>query len=78
MTLRVLSNQEEPAPEEEPRLKTCPICQGRMELVYDRHHQKVVVCVDCQSGLTVPQSAWEIARIKREAKIARHLKSSLS
>jgi hypothetical protein len=39
-----------------------------MELVYDRHHQKVVVCVDCQSGLTVPGSAWEIARIKREAK----------
>ena len=52
-------------------LKTCPICQGKMELVYDRHHQKVVVCVDCQSGLSVPQSAWEIARIKREAKVRR-------
>lgn len=52
----------------EPAIRNCPICDGKMELVYDRHHQKVVVCVDCQSGLTVPGSAWEIARIKREAK----------
>ena len=68
MALRALPNPEEPSPEQETTLKTCPICEGRMELVYDRHHQKVVVCVDCQSGLTVPASAWEIARIKRESK----------
>lgn len=47
----------------------CPVCTGRMDVVYDRHHQKVVVCVDCQSGLTVPSTAWEIARIKRESKL---------
>src|SRR5689334_21584680 len=39
-----------------------------MELVYDRFHQKVCVCVDCHSGITVPQSAWTVARIKRQAK----------
>jgi hypothetical protein len=39
-----------------------------MEVVYDRHHTKVAVCVDRQSGLTVPATAWEIVRIKRETK----------
>jgi hypothetical protein len=48
---------------------TCPICSGRMEEVYDRYHQKVCVCVDCHTGLTVPGAAWEIARIKRQAKL---------
>lgn len=47
---------------------TCPICSGTMETVYLRHHQRVVVCVDCQSGLTVPTTAWEVARIKRDAR----------
>lgn len=60
-------------PDEEPDndrqvVTNCPVCHGRMEVVYDRHHQKVAVCVDCQSGLTVPATAWEIARIKRETK----------
>jgi len=68
MALRAIPDPEEPSPEAEATLKICPICEGRMELVYDRHHQKVVVCIDCQSGLTVPASAWEIARIKRESK----------
>ena len=47
-------------------LPYCPICSGKMELVYDRPHQKVCVCSDCLSGLTVPQSAWQIAKTKRE------------
>jgi hypothetical protein len=68
MTLRALPDPDDSGPTTEPLLSKCPICEGRMELVYDRHHQKVLVCVDCQSGLTVPGSAWEIARIKREAK----------
>jgi hypothetical protein len=38
-----------------------------MEKVYDRFHQQVCVCVDCHSGLTVPKTAYEVARIKREA-----------
>lgn len=46
----------------------CPICGGCMESVYERHHQRVVVCVDCQSGLTVPETAWQVAQRKREAK----------
>jgi hypothetical protein len=39
-----------------------------MELVYDRHHQKVCVCVDCHSGLTVPATAWEVARVKQQVR----------
>ena len=60
------SGDESPEPCEV--IKTCPVCEGRMELVYDRYHQKVCVCVDCHSGLTVPASAWVVARIKQQVK----------
>ena len=43
----------------------CPVCGGEMELVYDRAHTKVSVCVDCHTGITVPESAWKFASIKR-------------
>lgn len=46
----------------------CPICSGRFDLVYDRYGQKVYVCIDCHVGLTVPDSAWDIVRRKRERK----------
>jgi hypothetical protein len=36
-----------------------------METVYDRYNQKVFVCVVCHSGLTVPATAWNVARLKR-------------
>jgi hypothetical protein len=39
-----------------------------METVYDRSNQKVFVCTACHSGLTVPASAWNIARLKRTAR----------
>lgn len=51
-----------------PPISTCPICDGKMEVVYSRNNQQVCVCTDCHSGITVPGSAWEIVRIKREAK----------
>ena len=43
----------------------CPICDGKMELVYDRFNQQVWVCVDCHSGLTIPTTAWEVQKRKR-------------
>lgn len=46
----------------------CPICEGQMELVYDRFNQQVFVCVECHSGITIPITAWEIQRIKRSRK----------
>lgn len=52
-------------------IEVCPICGGKMQTVYSRHQQKVCVCVDCHSGLTVPDTAWTIARVKREAKSTR-------
>jgi ssDNA-binding Zn-finger/Zn-ribbon topoisomerase 1 len=54
--------------EDAPALKSCPVCGGEMERVYNRNGQQVVVCKDCHSGLTVPAGAWTIARVKREAK----------
>jgi hypothetical protein len=42
-----------------------------MELVYDRHHQRVCVCVDCHAGITIPATAEEVIRLKREKKWGR-------
>jgi ribosomal protein L37AE/L43A len=42
-------------------IPTCPLCGGRMELVYDRPSTKVCVCVDCHSSFTVPAKAWAVA-----------------
>lgn len=49
----------------------CPICEGSMEVVYDRFNQRVVVCLDCHSGLTIPATALEIVRLKRENKFSK-------
>jgi hypothetical protein len=35
-----------------------------MEAVYSRAHQKVCVCVDCHTTLTVPATAWQVRREK--------------
>ena len=39
-----------------------------MELVYDRFNQRVCICTECHSGITVPSSAYEVVRLKRENK----------
>ena len=67
MTLRG-SNTGPNDPEPCEEVPECPICGGRLETVYDRYYQKVCVCIDCHAGLTIPQTAWSVARLKR----ARH------
>ena len=37
-----------------------------MELVYSRFGENVVVCVDCQTGLTIPRKAWDVAESKKK------------
>ena len=44
----------------------CPVCGGVMELVYSRFGENVVVCVDCQTGLTIPRKAWDVAERKKK------------
>ncbi len=44
----------------------CPVCSGTMELVYSRSGENVVVCIDCQTGLTIPRKAWDIAEAKQQ------------
>jgi ssDNA-binding Zn-finger/Zn-ribbon topoisomerase 1 len=51
-----------------PAVSTCPVCDGRMEVVYFRNNQQVSVCTDCHSGLTIPAAAWDIIRLKRASK----------
>jgi hypothetical protein len=46
-------------------LPQCPFCDGAMETVYARPHQRVCQCVDCACSLTVPVTAWAVASRKR-------------
>jgi len=46
----------------------CSICNGTMILAYDRYQQKVCVCTDCHTSITIPGEAWQVARVKRESK----------
>jgi ribosomal protein L37AE/L43A len=55
-----------PDPEAHQLAPTCPVCAGKMDTVYSRAHTKVWVCVDCHSGLSVPTTAYDVARIKVE------------
>jgi hypothetical protein len=45
-------------------VRICPICTGRMEIVYEGPAQKVCVCQDCHSSVSVPTAAWAVARQK--------------
>lgn len=70
MTLRPVNNENDDTPEVGEAVVDCPICGGKMEKVYDRHHTTVCVCVDCHTGLSVPASAWNVARLKIGGKSA--------
>jgi ssDNA-binding Zn-finger/Zn-ribbon topoisomerase 1 len=66
--VKPLSDNPDEKRKDSPAIAACPICDGKMEVVYQRNNQQVVVCADCHSGLTVPATAWEIVRIKKQAK----------
>jgi len=55
-------------PEAMDAVAVCPVCGGKMELVYDRRHISASVCVDCHTGITIPTDAWDVARAKRSVK----------
>lgn len=55
-------------PEALDALAVCPVCGGKLELVYDRRHITASVCIDCHTGITVPTDAWDVARVKRTMK----------
>jgi hypothetical protein len=73
MTLRAVNNSDED-PEQTSApceiIPACPICNGKMEKVYDRYHQQVCVCVDCHTGLSIPASARNVARLKKQNRSA--------
>ena len=52
------NDPEDPGPCEV--IESCPICTGHMEAVYSRTHQKVCVCIDCHTSITVPAGAWQV------------------
>ena len=66
MTQRSNSVGDRLLPTGTPAAGICPVCEGRMETIYSRGHQDVSVCADCGSDLTVPTTAWEIAKQKQK------------
>jgi hypothetical protein len=52
-------------------IEACPLCDGELEMVYRRPHQQVCACVECQTTITVPVVAWDIARVKKKQEIRR-------
>jgi hypothetical protein len=40
-----------------------------MEAVYSRPHQHVCACTDCQTTITIPVTAWDVARVKRKNRV---------
>ena len=50
-------------------LAICPVCGGKLETVYERPHQQVCACADCQTTISVPVVAWDIARVKKKTRV---------
>lgn len=69
MVLRAVKRNDPQIPDPCDVLDTCPLCAGKMEEVYSRPHQKVCACEDCQTTITVPIVAWDIARVKRKSRV---------
>ena len=65
MGLRAIKGNDVERPDPCDVVEICPICGGSMETVYSRPHQKVCVCVDCHTSVSVPSSAWHVKGEKR-------------
>jgi hypothetical protein len=47
-------------------IPACPICAGRLEVVYERSHQHVANCIDCHTTVTIPGRAWAVRYRKQQ------------
>ena len=63
--------KENPQGDNRQNIPACSICAGKMVLAYDRYQQKVCVCTDCHTSITIPGSAWHVASEKRESRVER-------
>ena len=69
MATRAVSEPNDESPgQAHPKIPRCAICEGNMVLAYDRYRQKMCVCVDCHTSMTIPGSAWEVAARKRASR----------
>jgi hypothetical protein len=59
---------DEPLGDTHYKIPACSICDGTMVLAYDRYRQKMCVCLDCHTSMTIPGSAWEVAARKRASR----------
>ena len=71
MARRTVSGPDERRKVERATTPACSICEGMMVVAYDRYQQKVFVCTDCNTSISVPGSAWAVAAEKRAAQTFR-------
>lgn len=69
MVFRAMKRRDPEKPGPCELLEMCPVCGGKMEMVYERPHQQVCACADCQTTVTVPVVAWDIARVKKKTRV---------
>lgn len=46
----------------------CPVCGGEVEKVGEQHTRSLFSCKECLCDVSVPSTAWDIARVKRQRK----------
>jgi hypothetical protein len=46
----------------------CPVCGGQVEKTGELENRSLYACKECDCDLSVPTTAWDIARVKREQK----------
>jgi hypothetical protein len=61
-----MSESGSPLPDLGQVIPTCPLCGGKVEVVYRRPTTQVGVCVDCHLSITVPAGAWDVQRERRQ------------
>jgi hypothetical protein len=45
---------------------SCPVCGGAMTRTFDRNRRSWFACAECECEVSVPPTAWDMARRKRE------------
>jgi hypothetical protein len=46
----------------------CPVCGGHVQKTGELSNRSLFACSECDCDVSVPESAWDVARVKREQK----------
>ena len=46
----------------------CPVCGGQVQKKGELSSRSLFACIECDCDVSVPEAAWDVARIKGEQK----------